>query len=160
MAADIKAKYGANNQTITITFASLANDAKRESTVIDNTSNCFFAALVQLQVKTGSGTIGSNPVVNVYAYGTADGGTTYSGEATGTDAAYSGTVANCRLIGVISCPASATAYKSEPMNAANAFGGVLPDKWGIIVENKTGLALDGTEANHKKFYQGVYVQSV
>ena len=159
MAADIKTKYGTNNQPITITLGSLANDAKRESTAINNTSNCFLAALVQLQVKTGSGTIGSNPVVNVYAYGTSDGGTTYSGEATGSDAAYTGTLANCRLIGVISCPASASTYKSEPMNVTNAFGG-LPDKWGIVVENKTGLALDSTEENHKKFYQGLLLQSV
>jgi hypothetical protein len=45
------------------------------------------------------------------------------------------------------------------MSVAAAFGGVLPERWGIIVENKTGGALDSTEGNHAKLWQGVLGQS-
>jgi hypothetical protein len=83
----------------------------------------------------------------------------YSGGASGSDAAFSGTPANTKLIGVISTPASGTAYESDVMSVAAAFGGSLPNKWGVIVENKTGSALDSTEANHIKKYAGITAQS-
>jgi len=46
------------------------------------------------------------------------------------------------------------------MSVAAAFGGSLPPKWDVIVENKTGAALDSTEANHVKKYIGILAQSV
>ncbi len=64
---DILAKYGTSNQALTITLASLANNGQRESTVIDNSSNKYLDALVSVKVKTGAGTPGTGPVVNVYA---------------------------------------------------------------------------------------------
>jgi hypothetical protein len=42
------------------------------------------------------------------------------------------------------------------MSVAAAFGVVLPDHWGIVIESESGGALDTAEANHAKFYQGVY----
>ncbi len=44
------------------------------------------------------------------------------------------------------------------MSVAAAFGGMMPAFWGIVIENKSGGALDGTEANHKKLWQGVLSQ--
>ena len=161
MAADIKTKYGTANQAITCTLASLGSASARASTAVDNTTNLFLDALVMVQVKSGASGVSATGYVNVYAYGTADGGTTYSDGATGTDAAITLTVPpNARLIGVLNVVANATTYKSGPFSVAAAFGGVLPDHWGIIVENKSGAALDATEGNHAKFYQGVLAQSV
>jgi hypothetical protein len=114
---------------------------------------------MQLKVKTG-GTVSGDKAVYVYAYGAVDSsGLGYSGGASGSDAAFSGTLANTKLIGVISTPASSTAYESDVMSVAAAFGGSLPNKWGVIVENKTGAALDSTEANHVKKYAGITAQS-
>jgi len=156
--ADIKAKY-ANADNITISLASLANDAKRQSAVIDNTSNLHLDAHVQLKVKTG-GTVSGDKAVYVYAYGATDSnGLGYSGGASGSDAAFSGTLANTKLIGVIGTPASGSAYESDIMSVAAGFGGSLPNKWGIIVENKSGSALDATEGNHIKKYVGITAQS-
>lgn len=158
---DIKEKFGANGQTITITVASLANNSARQCTVIDNSTNVFLDALVQLKLKTAAASTSATGYVNVYAFGTVDGGTTYTENAGATDAAITLTSPpNAVLIGRINCVANATTYYSSPMSVAAAFGGVLPEKWGIIVENKTGATLDATAGNHAVKYQGVLNQSV
>lgn len=155
----IKANYGSNGQAITITLANLANGNARSSLAIDNTTNLFLDALVQLKIKSGSG-VSSTGYVNVYAYGTADGGTDYP-EGAGTDTGVTLTSPpNVRLIGVLNVVASTTSYVSEPMSVAAAFGGVLPDHWGIAIENQSGAAFDATEGNHLKVYQGLQAQVV
>jgi hypothetical protein len=160
--ADIKTKYGSNNQSITVTINSLASDAKRESSAVDNTSNLFFDALVQVKIATNAGTDSTvDKSVYVYAYGTADGGSSYSGNASGSDAAF-GTdpqqLSNCKLIGVIYAPTKNMTYKSDLMSVAAAFGGRLPDHWGIVVHNATGQAL--VASGNSAFYQGVLAQTV
>lgn len=91
----------------------------------------------------------------VYAYGTADGGSNYSEGATGSDAGITLTSPpNVKLIGIINVVANSTTYKSGPFSVAQAFGGVLPEKWGIIVENKTAATLDASVGS--AIYQGVY----
>lgn len=159
MAGDIKQRFGASNQSITLTHASLANNGARASTAVDNSSNLFTNALVGGKVKTGASGTASTGTVNVYAYASADGGTTYSDSATGTDAGITLTVPpNAKLIGIVNCVANATIYKYGPFDVASAFGGVLPSSWGTILENKTGGSLDATEGSHGMHYQGVYAQ--
>jgi hypothetical protein len=154
MAGNIQNKYGTNNQAITCTFTSLTNNSQRQSTAIDNTSNLFEDVLVFVKVKSGASGTSSSGVVNVYAYGTADGGTTYSDGAAGADGAITLTSPpNMRLIGQINVVANATTYEGGPFTAALAFGGVLPDHWGIVIENKTGATLDASVGS--AWYQGV-----
>lgn len=165
MATTFKSSYGTSNQAITCSLApggtGLVNNGARASTAIDNTTNLFLDALVQVQIKSGGSGTTTTGYVNVYAYGTADGGTTYAEGATGSDASLTLTSpTNLRLIGVLNVVANSTTYKSEPMSVAAAFGGVLPDHWGIVIENKTGGTLDTTEGNHLKVYQGIYQQGV
>lgn len=155
--SSVKRTYGTAGQALTITVASLATGSARASTVIDNTTNLFLDALVQIQTKTGTGPAAPN-IVNVYAYATVDGGTTYSDGATGTDAAITLTVPpNAVLIGSLNCPTASTSYKSGPMSVAAAFGGILPAKWGIIIENQSGTTLSATGGDHIVQYQGVFV---
>ena len=47
-------------------------------------------------------------------------------------------------------------YKSVIPSVAQFFGGVLPPKWGFVIENKTNIALSATEGDHAKEYKGVY----
>lgn len=156
MAGNLNNRYGTSNQTITITLASLANNGARESTVIDNSSNLWMDALVGGKVKSGASGTAATGTVNVYAYGTDDGGTTYSDGATGSDAGITLTSPpNMRLLGVVNVVANATTYKFGPFAVAQAFGGVLPEKWGIVIENKTSGTLDSTGGNHAVHYQGV-----
>jgi len=159
--ADIKAKYGSSDQSITITINGLANDAKRESTAVDNSTNCCLDALVQVKIATNSSADSTgDKSVYVYAYGTADDGTSCSGNASGSDAAF-GTdpqqVNNCRLIGVVYAPTQDHVYESDLMSVASAFGGFLPQRWGIIVHNKTGQTLKAGDCS--AIYQGLYAQA-
>jgi len=159
--ADIKEKFGTSNQAITCTLASLANNAARQATEVDNATNLFLDALVFLKVKTGASGVTASGAVYIYAYATVDGGTTRTENAGATDAAITLTVpTNARLVGIVNAVAVAVTYLGGPFSVAAAFGGTLPEKWGLIIENRTGGALDATEANHAKIYQGVLSQSV
>ncbi len=155
--SSVKRTFGSAGQAITITLASLTTGSARASTVVDNTTNLFLDALVQVQTKTGTGPAVPN-IINVYAYATVDGGTTYSDGATGSDAGITLTAPpNAVLIGSINVPAASTSYKSGPMSVAAGFGGVLPAKWGIIIENQSGTTLSATGGDHIVQYQGAYV---
>src|SRR3990167_4072230 len=151
--ADIKSKYGSNGQALTCTVASLANASMRESTAIDNTTNLFLNALVTAKIKLNSAGVSATGYINIHAYATTDGGTTYSAGATGTDAAFSGEKTN--LVLVASLTANANSMTATAVfDIASAFGGVMPDHWGLVVENQSGAALDSTGSNHFLKYQG------
>jgi hypothetical protein len=157
MPGNILQKYGSSGQAITLTLAGLADSATvgRASTVISNVTDLFIDALVFLNIKTG-GTSAGDKAVYVYAYGSVNGGTDYTDGVTGTDAGFTmPDPPNLRLIGVISTPAITTTYKGGPFSVASAFGGVLPERWGLFLRNKSGGALDATEGNHLKVYQGI-----
>ena len=160
--AEIKSKYGTNNQAITITLNSLANGGKRESAAVDNSANFFLDALVQVKIATNASNDSTgDKSVYIYAYGTADGGTTYSGNASGSDSSFGADpqqLQNCRLIGVVYVPTANKIYESDLMSIANAFGGKLPEKWGIVADNETGYALNSS--GNGAFYQGILAQSV
>ncbi len=143
----------ANNQTITITLASLANNGQRSCLAVDNSTNLDLDELVQVVIATGSTGFAAGGYVNIYAYASADSGTTYP-EGAGTDTGVTLTFPpNVRLIGRINTPANSTTYKSEPMSVAAAFAGTMPTRWGIIIENKGGGALAST--GNAAFYAGM-----
>lgn len=153
--SDVKTAYGTSNQAITCTITSLGSASKRQSTAVDNSSNKFLDALVFVKVKSGSTGTSAAGYVDIYAYGTADGGTTYSDACTGTDGSFTSTVPpNLRLIGRINVVADSVTYDGGPFSVAAAFGGVLPDHWGIVVDNQSGHALDASVGS--AWYQGIY----
>lgn len=133
--ADITTTYGAAT-AITITAASLANGSARQSAAVENTSN-FLDCLVQLYGSSAT----AGPVY-VYVYSSID-GTNYTDGATGSDAAFTmPTGVNLPLLGVFNAPTSAKA--SREMSVADLFGGVMPQKWGLVLVNSTGGTLGGT----------------
>ena len=126
----------------------------RGSTAISNTSNLFADVLVQVQVRTNSASTASTGYVNIYAYATS--ASTYPGGLSGTDGAYSGPAANLTPIGRLSTTSNGTTYTSNPLSVAAAFGGNLPESWGIVVENQSGNTLDASTGS--SWYQGVLGQ--
>lgn len=155
--SNVKTAYGSNNQTFNCSLASLANSAARQSDAISNAVNDYIDILVQLKVKSGASGTSAAGFVCIYAVGSADGGTSYGESAGASDAGITLTVpSNAKVIGSMNIVANGVSYISNPMSVAAAFGGVLPDHVVIIVENQSGHALDTTEGNHAKFYQGVY----
>jgi len=153
--SDFTVAYRAN-AAFTITLASLADAAARQSTEITNSNNDL-DALIQGFIKTAAaGVDTAGGAVEVYAFASIDDGTTRDDGAGASDAAI--TVANARLLCVIKANVNATTFYVPVTSVAGAFGGVLPERWGIIVKNESGAALDATGGSHAINYQGIYAQ--
>jgi hypothetical protein len=157
----LRAEYGTSSG-ITISLASITSGGAQQSSTVDNTGNMFVDVLVQLSIKLQTGTPSGEKIIYVYVFGSED-GTRLTDNATGTD----GTITlreptNLRLLGVIHTPdAGGLTYVSHPMSLLAAFGGLtIPRKWGIIVQNNTGVTFSGTEGDHQKTYTGIRLQTV
>lgn len=151
--ATINQLYGTTNQSITCTITSLGSGSARESTAVVNTANLFMDVKLQVKVKTNAAGTSATGAVNIFAYGTADDGTTYSGGATGTDGAYTANKDQLIFLGSIPAVANATTYVGL-FSLSRAFGyGGIPAKWGIVVDNQSGAALDASVG--AAVYQGI-----
>jgi hypothetical protein len=141
-------------QTVTISLAGLAHGSYRQSAVIDNTTNKYIDASLGVSIQVGT-TPTSGATIDIYAYGTID-GSIYTGGASGSDASYAVGNNAEELRFLMSANVGATSdldYIFGPASVAQAFGGVLPPKWGIIVRNNTGQTLHATGTNNAvKFY--------
>lgn len=155
--SSIKTAYG-TPAVATITLASLADAAARESASISNTTDLFLDVLVALQIKTqNSGVISDPKAVYVYAYASVDGGSEWPDVVTGLDAAITlNSPTQLKLLGIVLVAAINTTYKGGPWSVASLFGGKMPEKWGVVVLNDCGTALSATGADHDVEYQGVY----
>lgn len=157
--SDIKLAYQAV-QTMTVTnLHSLANSATNgwQSDVVDNTSNLYEDALVQVVVDFANTAPANERAVFVFAYAGLN--TTYSNPATGTEGtitipSLAATPTCLRQIGSIPYGTQDEVAESSPMSVAAAFGGILPPKWGIVLINYSGAAL-GASGNSVT-YRGVY----
>lgn len=148
--------YGTNNQSITITLTSLASAAARASTAVSNTTSLYTDVLLFFKIKTGATGTSATGYINVYGYGSVDGGTTYPEGITGTDAGVTLTSPpNLVIIAQINTVANATTYTFGPISFCRMYGiDKLPAQWGVVVVNQSGHALD-TTAGGTVTYQGV-----
>lgn len=150
--ATIKPSYGTST-ALTITIDSLAANAYRESTAVDNSSTLY--SDVHVRVTVGVGTASGERTVVVFAYGSED-GSTYPDPLTGSDAGVSIQVPSLLVAAaVIPTPTNTKNYESDVISIARLFGGVVPRKWGIVVhnDNDTNLAASGGSAS----YTGVWL---
>lgn len=148
----------ATSASVSCTLASLADGSARQSASVDNSSNLYTDALVTVTVTLASGTPASDKAVYVYAAGSED-GTNFTDNASGSDAAITlRSPTNLRLIGVFSTPDSGgLTYVGGPFSVAKVFDGILPRKWSVVAQNKTGLALAGS--GNSITYSGVFLTS-
>lgn len=130
---------------ISITLNSLASLAARQSLKVDNSTTLYIEAFVRVTIKLAAGSPADPKVVYVYAYGSQD-GTILTDNASGLDAAITlRSPSNLRTIGTILVPdAGALSYASHPFPVSAAFGYCMPKAWGIVVENRSGLAFDAS----------------
>jgi len=115
-----------------------------------STTNNITDIMISVKVTVGAITPSSSTNVYVYAYGVEDstGSPTYPGGSataeviTGADAqvTMSATSNNLKFLGSINCHTASIQFKSEPMSLVSCLG-MLPRKYGIIVQNQTGVAL-------------------
>lgn len=150
-----KLTYAAS-AAITISTDSLASSQTVgvASTAVNNETNLYLDALLSCVVPLAAGTPANDQAIYCYAYGTTN-GTDFTEGVSGTAEAF--TINNptgLKLIGVIPTPTGGITYYGGPWDVAAAFGGILPEEWGIVVVNYTGLAL-GTGTSWS--YQGISV---
>lgn len=128
-----------NSQTITITLASLANGSSATSNAIDNSTNKFLSANVQVKIKTNAAGTSATGSCSVFLIRSADGGTTYD-DATGIYLGSLPTVANSTTY--------TRTFSTEPL-------GALGSSWKVAVLNNSGAALDSTGGNHLAQFAGI-----
>lgn len=150
MPNEIKDKLGTST-AMTLTLASLADAAGRQSTIVDNTSNRYGEVLVFLKIKMGASAPTANSIVEVYLIRDDNDGTNHRSDgAGGSDAGL--TPLNAQLIG-------AMRNKASPSAGDVLYGELLiyrpGPKWGIAVVNRTGQAFDSTGGNHWARYLGI-----
>lgn len=150
---DVGVRYGTDTAA-TITLASLASAAARQSDVIDNSTNEYVDYLVTVKLKTGA----SAPTADkaAYVYVTAGNGTIRAENAGATDAAITlSSPSNATRVGLVSMPSANTTYYAGPFSVAAAFGGTVPKDFAIVVENRHGQALTSTAGDHAVYYTPV-----
>lgn len=150
--------YGTSNQTFTISLDAIQNTATWYSDAVFNTpstATLYLDALVMASCYVATNP-SSDRAVYFYAYGSVDAGVTFTAGVTSTGGRLTTDgVKNAKLIGVLDMT-GANSRIGGPWSVAAAFGGVLPNVWGIIAENRTGTFLytDGNAA----WWQGVFAQ--
>jgi hypothetical protein len=144
--------------TLSCTLASLASSTTvgRSSTPIDNTSNLYEDASVEVKLRTNGSTPTGDKASYIWLAASAD-GTNYGGssaEAVGSDAAVTFD-APTNLFGpfILSMPTASTTYRLIIPSVASVFG-FMPKKVCVITNNQTGNALDSTAGNHSITWTG------
>jgi hypothetical protein len=145
----------ATRSALTITLASLANNTYRESTEVSNTSNKYVDVTLAGKITTGT-TPTTATAISIFAY--AGDGTIRAGGVTGSDATWTpgGEEGQLKLIHTIIVDATSNhQYEFFVGGLAQHFGNVMPEKWGIVILNETGVALNATGGNHEVAFQGI-----
>jgi hypothetical protein len=153
--------YGTTTaMTITLTgLATSAVDAGRQSTVAANGTDDAIDALVGGKITTGTSPTASRQI-EVWLFGSYD-DTEYTGGAGAADAAFTpDTKSLLKLLCIIpTVNTSDKAYRFGPYSVAQAFGGVMPENWGVYVTHNTGVNLNATASNQEVHYTTVKYES-
>jgi hypothetical protein len=157
--ADIKIAYD-TAQNFTFNIASLANNALRMSSVVDNTTNKYVDAFVQVSVTLGTGTPVDPKSYRLYIYGGLV-NNLFPDRLTGTDATVTYLAPFNYIIitdAIIFTPSSGgLVWSTNPFTVARWFGGRMPPFWGIGIRNVSGVAF--AAAGHSAKYMGIWSTS-
>jgi hypothetical protein len=161
-ASTIKVSYRATNTAMTVTALSTLINSTSQTTgiwgsaFVDNTTNLDVDELVTVGITTASSGTSATGTYVVYFYGCVGGTTTCTDGVTGTQGTQSLTnPTNLNKVSACNAVANSTAYLCGPFSVANAFGGVVPARWGVVVQNLTG----GTFTASSVLYDSVQMTS-
>lgn len=141
---------------VTLTQESLANGSWRQSTVVDNTSNLYVDVLLGGIVRTGTSPT-ADATIDIYIYASYD-GVNYTAGASGSDAAYTADGEENlfkKIETIIVDGTSDQYYVWGPVSVAALFGGTMPSKWGVVIENNSGSTLNATVGNNETQFIGI-----
>jgi len=156
--------------TVTMTYnpsgTGLADGGYHSSAALNNNSSTNYVdCLVGGAVRVGTlGATGGS--ISIYAYASYD-GTEYTGGLDGADANITwGTTPSSSfvdgfqalpLLGVIGTENADDdkVIRWGPFSIAQAFGGTVPPKWGVVIRNSTGASFHATQTGAECQYTGV-----
>lgn len=143
-----------------LTLTALGAAASRESILIDNTTVMYDDYMLQLKISpSAAATMGADRACYIWFGCTVD-GTNWDQPCTGADAAITiGTYHSLKGPAVLAIPeafGTGGAYEIGIGSVASFFGGNIPPKWNIVIENQTNSALNGTAGNFASFVRGVF----
>jgi hypothetical protein len=149
MANEIKTK-NISKSTFTITLASLAAGSSRQSTMINNSTNNYPAALLYFKIKSGATAPTAGRLYEIYLLrGNDPSSSNYRTDGAGaSDAAI--TIENAQQVGTI--VVTNTSNKVFYGDFDTSPFGPLGPEWGVAVKNASDQALHGTEGDHYKGY--------
>lgn len=150
----------ATEQTLTVTnLHSLASSATAgwQSDAVDNTTNLYLDYMVYFVLDFANTAAANSKGVYVFAYSGI--GTSYTNPCTGSEGTITlpdvtANALSLRPLGFIPYVTTDEVVESPHFSVAQAFGGVMPEKWGVVLMNHSGAALAGS-GNTAKYY-GVY----
>lgn len=154
--AIVKGLFGALG-SLNISLASLANHQAWQSDAVDNSTNMFLDVQLIATIVMPAGTPAGAQVVNLYAFCSIDGNTFDDPAGSGNAAITLGAIPNMVLVASINIPSGGKTYYRHISSLATKLGGVLPLKWGLVIENQSGLTL-ATGSGLQ--YRGLNAQSV
>lgn len=153
----LKPSYGTPT-AITITTSALASDANllagRQSSIISNSGDLAVDSIVGGTISAPGSAPTAGTFIEVWLFGSWDGGTTFSaGASSAGDAnlslATSGVKALMSRVALVSqTDTTARAYTIGPISVAQAFGGTMPDHWGVFIAHNLGVTLGATALKH------------
>lgn len=167
VSATLKTTFGTATAFTKTNLATLASSvtAGWKSNAIDNTTTRAIDALVGIELASVVAAPAGSKTLYIYAYGLIE-GTAYTSTGDGLIDGTEGTVTFpsvttlpvvCKLIGTVPYPVTTKAINGGPFSVAAAFGGIMPDKWGIaIIHDMHASALSVTNA----FYQEIFTALV
>ena len=138
---------GITNASVNNLANSLTSVGQSSAITVSTTGNTTDHQIT-VAVALGATTPSATTMVNIFAYGSIDGTTWPGGSATsentvGSDVALTLNAFgnNTVFLGTIPCHTASITIKSKPFSVAAAFGGTLPAKYVVVVQNQSGIAL-------------------
>ena len=157
--ASVKLAFGSVTSMTVTNLHSLASSttAGWQSAVVDNSSDLYLDAHVQIILDFANTAPANSKGVYVFAYSALE--TSYTNPASGSEGSITllDVTANAqalRQIGFIPYTTQDEIVESANMSVAAGFGGILPIKWGIVLMNHSGAALHSSGNTVK--WAGVY----
>lgn len=149
----------ASTTNFAITLASLGNGSARESVavvaVVGGTG--YDDYMLQLSLGITTPTSSSDKAAYIWFAGSAD-GTNFPDPCLGTNAAVTiGTNHNLAGPYTVAINVGTNQYDVCIPSVAQYFGGVMPKKFSIIVENQAGGAFGSTEGQFQKWFTPIFV---
>ena len=127
-------------QAVTITLASLADDAARQGTAV--VPGGSLDELIAGEITLAASGISAFGVLELFVAASLD-GTNFAGGGSAADADFTGDLRHLAPLATLPADANSQTVTFAGLSVAEALGGTVPPRWSLVVLNDTGQPLAG-----------------